>query len=147
MNQDFAADLGEDHARAPSPARAPASHRGAQFPGEVIRQRRTFRIGLQFAPLAACIAMPAVLGSILNPDFLHVRSLQLLALGAGIIAGAGIYLLCLGLTRKSHRLHSTKFWLSIAANVVVIVAIAGAGLRAYQLGHAPVEVPRTASDE
>jgi len=141
-----------DHDPAPDapvtlPAQPRTSNRGARFPGEVIKQRRTFRIGLQFAPLAACVAMPPVLGSLLNPDFLYVRSLQLLALAAVIIAGTGVYLLCHGLSRKSHRLHSAKFWCSIGANIAILAAIAGASARAYRYGHAPPVVPSVNSEE
>jgi hypothetical protein len=147
MSEQAGADFDLDESHALLPAQQPFPNHGARFPGEVIKQRRTFRIGLQFAPLAACIAMPPVLGTLLNPDFLHVRSLQLLALVAVIIAGTGIYLLCHHLSRNSHRLHLVKFWVCIAANLAVIIAVAGASVRAYLLGHAPADVSAASNEQ
>jgi hypothetical protein len=146
MTDDLGIELDEEPAQ--PIARVPLSTgAGARWPGEVIKQRRTFRIGLQFAPVAIGLASPAVLATILNPDLLHVRSLQFVALAAFIVAAVGIYLLCHRLSRRSHRLHSIKFWLSIAANAIVIVALTGAAVRAYRWGHAPAEVHRAEADE
>jgi hypothetical protein len=86
-------------------------------------KKSNWRNGIWVTRVAAVFGLAAICVGMTDPRLFHIKALALLAMGAIALSIAGIGISLYQLDMRSRRLRMPVFWLSLAANLILIAAV------------------------